>query len=79
LSAPSLRSAETPTGTPTPTPGGKEKPCTPGFWKNHTELWYGPDYCGLTSEETLCNLQPQRNKDQDAREAASACLNAAQG
>ena len=54
--------------------GRKEKPCTPGSWKNHTELWYGPDYCGLTSEEMLCNLQPQCNKDQDAREAASALL-----
>ena len=26
--------------TPTPTPKPPEADCSPGFWKNHTELWY---------------------------------------
>jgi hypothetical protein len=34
-----------------------------------------PDFCGLSPEQTLCNLQPQCNNDPAARQAAAACLN----
>jgi hypothetical protein len=50
-------------------------PCSPGYWKNHQSQWYGPDYCGLSSAETLCNLRPQCNNDPAARQAAATCLN----
>src|SRR5262245_3670845 len=49
----------TPTPGPTPTPSPGSGLCSPGFWKNHTELWFGPDYCGETSEQILCDLKPQ--------------------
>src|SRR5262249_2155775 len=69
----------TPTPTPTPTPSPNSGTGSPGFWHNPTHLWFGPDYCGLTSDETLCNLRPQCNNDEDARNAAASCLEAAVG
>lgn len=59
--------------------------CTPGFWKNHTEYWYGSGlFCDSATclNNMLAQLMPQLQEKQQGpangveRAAAAAVLNA---
>jgi hypothetical protein len=62
------------------TGGGKD--CSPGYFKNHTEEWFGYDCCeplGLTDEECLEELKAKGPGSEIRRRAAAAALNACTG
>jgi len=77
--------SETPTPEPTPTPSPTPSPtptpstCSPGFWKNHTELWV-PNYCaaypwGGTCSAILADLTAQGPGSSVLRARAAGYLN----
>lgn len=47
------------------------EPCSPGFWKNHTELWYGICCDEACSAKLLADLQA-RGPGSNAIRAAAA-------
>lgn len=54
-----------------PDPGTPGKPCSPGFWKNHTELWLDLG-CGVDEAD----LHARGPGSGEIRHAAAAALNA---
>jgi len=59
-------------------------PCTPGFWKNHTELWFDGVCCDGDNQPTcdglLAALKPQTPGSTAAiRDAAAAYLDGCVG
>ncbi|NIV39727.1 MAG: hypothetical protein GWN58_63075, partial [Anaerolineae bacterium] len=52
---------------PPPPPPEEPADCSPGFWKNHTELWWAdypnPDYPTWQPEWMLAALQAKGNSD----------------
>ena len=63
-----------PPGEPPPEPP-KLNYCSPGFWKNHTELWYGA-ICDLEcSAQLLADLKAKGKGSEQIRRDAQAVLN----
>ncbi len=56
-----------------PPPGGDE--CSPGYWKNHTEVWVGIYCAGMDCVDLLEDLNTKGGGGE--RHAAAAFLNAA--
>jgi hypothetical protein len=51
--------------------------CSPGFWKNHTELWFG-DYDPVVAQSMLDALRAKGNSDlRPLRQPTADMLNAA--
>jgi Thrombospondin type 3 repeat len=53
--------------------------CSPGFWKNHTELWYGTAFDAATSAQLLADLQARGPGSDAIRAAAQARIEGAVG
>lgn len=52
--------------------------CSPGYWKNHTEVWTEQDIgtpYGYSDGDLLCMLMPQCSHSRAAREEAAGILN----
>jgi hypothetical protein len=61
-------------GDPPPPPPTND--CSPGFWKNHTELWFGSACTGSTCDEWLGELQARGPGSSYLRLARASYLNA---
>ncbi|HEY0680867.1 MAG TPA: hypothetical protein VGD45_00910 [Steroidobacter sp.] len=64
-------------------PGDGEEPppptlndCSPGFWKTHTEIWFGTDACGAACDDLLSDLASRGPGSDAQRHDAAATLNA---
>ena len=56
-------------------PGGDD--CSPGYWKNHTEEWFGIYCVGTDCDDLLADLDARGRGSGDVRDAAAAFLNGA--
>ena len=65
-----------PPGEPPPEPP-KLNDCSPGFWKNHQELW-ASQYCGSQAcvDDVMANLTARGPGSGDIRQAQADDLNA---
>lgn len=50
--------------------------CSPGFWKTHTEIWFGTDACGASCDLVLAELVSRGPGSDERRHNAAATLNA---
>jgi hypothetical protein len=50
--------------------------CSPGFWKNHTELWVGLACTGADCDDLLADLKARGPGSEAIRSAAQSYLNA---
>jgi hypothetical protein len=61
---------------PPPPPPCEPTDCSPGFWKNHTEVWFGEGCGGLIDDaELLLMLNARGPGSRDVREEAQSYLN----
>lgn len=55
------------------------EPCSPGYWKNHTEVWFGVCCEGAVCEGILADLQARGHGSSAIRQAAADFLEACLG
>jgi hypothetical protein len=63
---------------PKPPPPPKKEECSPGFFKNHPEFWFGlgcGDAAGLTDQQLLTMLEAKGPGSGAVRDAAATILN----
>jgi hypothetical protein len=61
---------------PPPPPPPELNDCSPGFWKNHTELWVGLACTGSICDEMLADLRSQGPGSGELRHEVASSLNA---
>lgn len=60
---------------PPPPPPPEELDCSPGYWKNHTEVWWGLACTGSGCDELLTGLTAKGPGSDAYRDAAASYLN----